>query len=205
MDDDELRRGKPTCHIQFDEATAILAGDGLLTLAFAVLAGKKRKSPDKWLSVIQAIAKASGYQGMIEGQMRDIASEGRHLDLKQLEQLHMLKTGAMFSVSVYTGALLGNADAQEIADLDAYARHIGIAFQITDDNLNVEGDPGIMGKAVGTDDLRQKNTYPALLGLDKSKELALRHIGNALKAIERFDRKADPLRAIAEYIVSRER
>jgi geranylgeranyl diphosphate synthase type II len=205
MDDDQLRRGKPTCHVQFDEATAILAGDGLLTLAFYVLAREERKAPDKWLAVIQAIAKASGCQGMVEGQTRDIGSEGRKLQLKELEKLHQLKTGAMFEVSIYSGALLGFGSQEQINALNTYARHIGIAFQITDDNLNVEGDPKIMGKAVGTDNLNQKNTYPALLGLDRSKALASQHLNIALKSIEHFNNKADPLRAIAKYIVNRKR
>jgi len=207
MDDDGLRRGKPTCHMEFDEATAILAGDALLTLAFEVSSKfQEEDSPTlavKQLQVIRAIAHAAGFQGMIEGQMQDIASEGANLTLNALEALHVLKTGALIEASVYVGACLGEADSLQIEQLCTYARRIGLAFQVVDDILNIEGDPSILGKAVGTDANRNKNTYPALLGLENSRSFSRRLIDDALKAVENFDNRADSLRALAQYIVER--
>ena len=168
MDDDDLRRGRPTCHREFDEATAVLAGDGLLTLAFEVLARTaltSRRNAPGWYRVIHSISIAAGHAGMIEGQMRDMAAEGNRLSLEDLEQLHRLKTGALVRASVETGALLADADSASAAALTAYADQLGLAFQVTDDVLNETGDPITMGKAVGTDKDRQKNTYPALMGL----------------------------------------
>jgi geranylgeranyl diphosphate synthase type II len=206
MDDDDLRRGQPTCHIAFDEATAILAGDALLTLAFQTLSSietTNEQQAAKWLRVIQLISHAAGYCGMIQGQMLDMDSEGSQLTLDALKSMHRLKTGALIEVSLRCGAELAGANLNQIQMLESYARQIGLAFQVTDDILNVEGDPAIMGKAVGTDKLRQKSTYPSLLGLAKSKIYARELIENALKALEPFDQKAEPLRAIARYIVER--
>jgi geranylgeranyl diphosphate synthase type II len=206
MDDDELRRGKPTCHTAFDEATAILAGDALLTLAFQVLSSAGPSDGGlnaKWLRVIHVIAVAAGNRGMIGGQMRDIASEGVRISIQELEQMHHLKTGALIEASISTGAILGDGNATQLKYLEIYARNTGIAFQITDDNLNVEGDPDVLGKAVGTDEARAKTTYPSLLGLKKSKELAREKTNSALQALDIFDNSADPLRAIAKYIVER--
>ena len=208
MDNDNLRRGKPTCHIAFDEATAILAGDALLTMAFQILSSidvEGTESYGVWLPVIQKIAKSAGYLGMIEGQMRDIEAEGRQLSRTELEKLHGLKTGALIEASVHAGALLGNGTAKQIEKLGIYARNIGLAFQVSDDILNVVGDPAIMGKAVGTDIYRKKNTYPSLLGTDQSGVFAEELISNALHALDIFDKKSDPLRAIANYIISRKR
>ena len=208
MDNDDVRRGKPTCHIAFDEASAILAGDALLTLAFQMLSTVKISNggqASKWLRVIHQIAGAAGYRGMIEGQMRDIASENRVLSLKELEELHALKTGALIEASVYCGAILEGNRAEQIDQLGIYAKNIGLAFQIKDDILNVEGDPALLGKAVGTDKTRQKNTYPFLMGLEKSKSFAQELVNRALQAVESFDSRADPLRAIANYIVQRNR
>ncbi len=208
MDDDALRRGKPTCHMAFDEATAILAGDALLTLAFQTLASIELSNAEqaaKWLRVIRLISYAAGYCGMIQGQMLDITSEGRQLTLAELKSLHRLKTGALIEASISSGAVLGGLNSNKISMFESYAQNIGLAFQVTDDILNVEGDPEIMGKAVGTDKLRNKSTYPSLLGLKKSKDFAGKLVENALQALESFDQKAEPLRAIAKYIVERKK
>lgn len=208
MDDDALRRGKPTCHMAFDEATAILAGDALLTLAFQTLSSVELNKADpaaKWLHVIQLISYAAGYRGMIQGQMLDIASEGKQLTLAELKSMHQLKTGALIEASLICGAVLGGLNSNKISALESYAQNIGLAFQVADDILNIEGDPEIMGKAVGTDKLRNKNTYPSLLGLEKSKDFAAQLVENALQALKSFDQKAEPLRAIARYIIERKK
>jgi len=208
MDNDDLRRGKPTCHVAFDEATAILAGDALLTLAFEVLSsvqftGENRASG--WLKIIHIISTAAGYRGMIRGQMLDMAAEGQHLTIDELKSMHALKTGALIEASLLCGALLADARKRQVEILKTYARNIGLAFQVTDDILNVEGNPKIMGKAVGTDKLREKSTYPALLGLETSRQFAENLVNEALQALEVFDKKADPLRALATYIIERKR
>ena len=208
MDNDSLRRGKPTCHIAFDEATAILAGDALLTLAFEVLASAASEHEVfavKWLKVIQIIAVAAGCHGMIQGQMLDMASEGRNLSAAELESMHTLKTGALIEASLHCGALIADAGIQETLMLKNFARSIGLAFQVTDDLLNVEGNPELMGKAIGTDRQHDKSTYPAVLGLDASKKFARQLVRNALQALENFDKKAEPLRALAIYIIERKR
>jgi len=152
MDNDSIRRGKPTSHVAFNESTAILAGDALLTLAFQILSSVHINiSAAKWLKVIHVVSLAAGYRGMIEGQMRDMASENSHISLKELEDMHLLKTGALIEVSVESGAILGNGNPEQIEQLKIYAKNIGLAFQITDDLLNVKGDPAITGKAVGSD------------------------------------------------------
>ena len=208
IDNDGFRRGKPTCHVAFDEATAILAGDALLTLAFQILSSIELKNEiyaSKWLSVIRTISRAAGYQGMIEGQMRDIASEGIMLTLNELEEMHSLKTGAIIEASIYCGAIIGNGGIKQIKQLGIYAKNIGLAFQVTDDILNVEGDPKVMGKAVGTDKNRKKSTYPSIMGINKSREFAEKLAGNALQSLDGFDNRSDPLRAIASYIIERKK
>jgi len=208
MDDDDLRRGRPTCHIAFDEATAILAGDALLTLAFEILSSieiTNKNNAFKWLRVINTIAKAAGYNGMIEGQIKDIAAEGKQLCLEDLEEMHVLKTGALIEASIIAGAILGNGSFEQIEKLKIYAKNIGLAFQVTDDILNVEGDPVVMGKDIGTDEARKKSTYPSILGIEKSKVFAKNLVNNALRALEHFDNKSDPLSAIAHYTIDRRR
>jgi geranylgeranyl diphosphate synthase type II len=209
LDNDDLRRGKSTCHIKFDEASAILCGDTLLNLAFEILSEAGLAAPADharmWLRVIDTIGRAAGCRGMIEGQARDIANEGTLLGRDDLQAMHELKTGALIRASVLSGAMLGKATEIQINQLDAYSRSIGLAFQVVDDILNITGDPDIMGKAVGTDAQRQKNTYPALMGLDASRQLAVDLIDSALQALSIFDNKADPLREIARYIVDRNR
>ncbi len=202
MDDDTLRRGKPTCHTAFDEATAILAGDALLTLAFQVLS---TLPPTEGMRVIGMVSRAAGHQGMIEGQMQDMAAEGSLLDIEALAGMHRLKTGGLIRAAVGTGALLAGAPPEAADHLDRYAGNIGLAFQVTDDLLNVDGDPAVLGKAVGTDRMRGKNTYPGLLGIDRSRTLAETLVAEALQALDDFDHRADPLRAIARYIIDRNR
>jgi len=208
MDDDRLRRGKPTNHIAFDETTAILAGDALLTLAFELLASIPAKADHEaksLLDIILNVSQAAGYKGIIEGQMQDLAAESAPLSLEALETMHALKTGALIGASVYTGAVLGGGSSQQIEQLGVYAKHIGLAFQVADDILNVEGDADLMGKAVGTDKHREKSTYPSLMGIARSKAFGDELVNNALKALEDFDRRSDPLRAIAAYIIKRNR
>jgi len=208
MDDDSLRRGQPTCHKAFDEATAVLAGDALLTLAFEVLAEAGMSQPEdsgKWLRVLHRIAAAAGYTGMIEGQMRDIDAEGKIISPAELEAVHRRKTGALIQAAVIGGAVLGCGGPRQLERLKDYAANIGLAFQVVDDILNVEGDPQRMGKAVGSDAARNKSTYPSLLGLEPARQLAGRLIESSLQALDLFDKKADPLRAIARYVAARKR
>ena len=208
MDNDDIRRGQPTCHVAFDEATAILAGDALLTLAFEVLSSTgfvQDNHVRNWMNVIHTIATAAGYKGMIEGQMQDMAGEGHLLCLEDLENMHALKTGTLIEASVTVGAILGKGSPDQIQQLKTYSKNIGLAFQVTDDLLDVEGDPNVMGKDAGSDQARSKSTYPALLGIEQSKQFAKKLVNNALKALDYFDNKAHPLRAIAYYIVDRKR
>ena len=157
-----------------------------------------------WLDVIRSISTAAGYCGMIQGQMLDISSEGKSLSLDQLESMHTLKTGALIEASLRCGAIIGGASRDQILSLDEYAENIGLAFQVADDILNVEGDPKIMGKAAGTDKLRHKSTYPSILGLAESKSLAKKLVNNALQAIKDFDKRSEPLLAIAAYVIERQ-
>jgi len=206
MDDDELRRGIPTCHVAFDEATAILAGDALLTLAFQILSSAQNSKPShgtKWLEIIHLISTAAGFHGMIQGQMLDISLEGHRLSRFELESMHRLKTGALIEASLCSGAAIGGGNHDQIEALEQYAKNIGLAFQVADDILNVEGDPELMGKAVGTDQLRDKSTYPSVLGLEESKKFAQDLVSKALHAIKLFDKRSDPLRAIATYVIER--
>ena len=208
MDNDDLRRGIPTCHAAFDEPTAILAGDALLTMAIEVLSTihpHQSQLAASHLEIIRIISKAAGPTGMIEGQMRDMTFQGNKTELKELEALHRLKTGALINASIHSGAILAGATDSQIEDLKEYADNLGLAFQVSDDILNVEGDPTLMGKAVGTDKQRKKAAYPSLMGNEKSKVFAKKLVINALKSIDNFDKKADPLRAIAFYVIERKR
>ena len=206
MDDDDLRRGRPTCHIAFDEPTAILAGDALVTLAFESLAiteDGSRQQMQTRLKIIQAIGRAAGHTGMIAGQMIDMAAEGSRLSLPELERMYRLKTGALIEASVHAGALLAGAPDEAAARLVAYAARIGLAFQIVDDILDIQGDPAVTGKPTGSDRDSAKNTYPAIVGIERSNETARQQVNHALQDLAGFDNKADPLRAIAAYIIER--
>jgi geranylgeranyl diphosphate synthase type II len=208
MDDDDLRRGKPTCHKAFNEATAILAGDGLLTAAFEVLArpGPNQASdPSKWLEAVYLIARAAGCSGMVQGQMMDLAAEGKAITLEELETLQRFKTGALIEVSVKSGAILGGGSAEEIAALGAYGVQIGLAFQLADDILNIEGKPELLGKPVGSDQAHQKVTGPSLIGLEQAKARARGLIESALEELEMFGQKGEPLAALARYMIERKK
>jgi farnesyl diphosphate synthase len=208
MDDDDLRRGQPTCHKAFDEATAILAGDALQTLAFKVLSRDPRLPVDNAvrLQMIDTLALASGSRGMAGGQAIDLESVGRELDVVQLENMHIHKTGALIRASVRLGALAcPDADPARVEGLDRYAKCIGLAFQVQDDILDIEGDPESTGKARGMDQAKSKPTYPALLGLEESREKAQLLRQEALDSIASLDERAEPLRWLADYIVSRKR
>ena len=207
MDNDEMRRGKPTNHKVFGEAKAILAGDGLLTEAFRVIAqiplGKIR--PEALLRVICLVAQASGYQGMVGGQVTDIQSERKTVEPATVEFIHSHKTGALIAASVTSGAILGAASETQINAINAYGRGIGLAFQISDDILDVEGDSEKMGKGMGGDARKKKVTYPSVHGLDASKRIQEQAIDQAIHSLKTFDSKADPLRAIATYIIERKK
>ena len=206
MDDDDLRRGQPTTHKKFDEACAILAGDGLQSLAFSALLDPRLSdcSSEIRLQMVTALAHAAGPAGMVGGQAIDLGSVGLKLDQKALEQMHRHKTGALIEVSVKLGALAsGRAQPEQLQALQTYAQAIGLAFQVQDDILDVESDTATLGKRQGADIARDKPTYPALLGLDAAKAYALELRDQALQALRPFDAAAGPLRELARYIVER--
>ncbi|EUB73618.1 Geranyltranstransferase [Pseudomonas sp. GM41(2012)] len=211
MDDDDLRRGQPTTHKKFDEACAILAGDGLQSLAFSALLDPRLSNSDAALTsdhlrlqMVSALALAAGPAGMVGGQAIDLGSVGLKLDQKALEYMHRHKTGALIEVSVKLGALAsGRAEKDELKSLQTYAQAIGLAFQVQDDILDVESDTETLGKRQGADIARDKPTYPALLGLDAAKAYALELRDQALHALRPFDAAAEPLRDLARYIVTR--
>jgi geranylgeranyl diphosphate synthase type II len=206
MDDDDLRRGQPTTHKAFDEACAILAGDGLQSLAFSVLTDARLtpQSAETRLAMVNALAQAAGPAGMVGGQAIDLGSVGLKLDQTALAFMHRHKTGALIEASVRLGALAsGNAGQDSLDALQTYARAIGLAFQVQDDILDVESDTATLGKRQGADIARDKPTYPALLGLDEAKHYALELRDQALEALLPFDEAAEPLRALARYIVER--
>ena len=206
MDDDDFRRGVPTNHRVFGEATAVLTGDALLTRAFWVLTefSPSVKEPALLVRVIREIAEAAGEGGMLGGQMADIESERKEIDLPTLELIHIRKTGAMVLASIRSGAILAGAEGDRLNALSEYGKCLGLAFQISDDILDVIGDRETMGKDPGQDHIRGKATYPALLGLSESKKRAQDLVERAISYISIFDRKAEPLRAIAQYIIERQ-
>ncbi len=206
MDDDCLRRGQPTTHIAFDEATAILAGDALQTLAFEVLADPQLTcGTDRLrLDMLHTLARASGAAGMVGGQAIDLAATGQHISQSHLERMHRHKTGALIAASVRLGALAsGQATTARLDALHSYATAIGLAFQVQDDILDITGTTEALGKQQGSDTAHDKSTYPALLGLEQAKSYALQLRDDALQALAGFDQNADILRQLADYIVER--
>lgn len=206
MDDDDLRRGRPTCHKAYDDATAILAGDALQALAFEILATDDalQTSAGNRIEMIKLLAQASGSVGMAGGQAIDLGAVGKDLTLEQLENMHLLKTGALIRASVLLGAMCSpDVHESKLQALDTYARCVGLAFQIHDDVLDVTADTETLGKPQGSDEEQNKPTYPALLGLEGAKERALDLHHRALAALEVFDESADILRKLSAYIVER--
>jgi geranylgeranyl diphosphate synthase type II len=209
LDNDDYRRGKPTCHKVFGEAIGILAGDGLLTEAFKLMTSQSVQGPSLrdggWvLDVIHEVAQAAGILGMVGGQVLDIESEGKEVDLPTLQYIHTHKTGALILVSVRVGARLGGAKEETLKAFTRYGERIGLAFQIADDILNVEGKAALLGKKTGSDLSRGKATYPSLLGVEESKRRARELLEFAVDAIRSFGPEAEPLRKIAGFILSRE-
>ncbi|MFL1465291.1 polyprenyl synthetase family protein [Marinobacter sp. HN1S83] len=204
MDNDELRRGRPTTHIAFDEATAILAGDALQALAFGWLAEAPALSDATRLTMVRELAAASGHRGMVGGQAIDLASVGMTLSIDALENMHRHKTGALIEASVRIGALTAESlPDQHLTALTGYAKALGLAFQVQDDLLDIEGDTSVIGKPQGSDLARGKPTFPSLLGNDGARELLSQLLETALDHLDDFGPEADPLRAMADYVVAR--
>jgi geranylgeranyl diphosphate synthase type II len=201
MDNDDLRRGMPTSHKKFGEAAAILAGDGLLSYAFELLTLPELTatlSPADQARIVHLIAKAIGPLGMVGGQALDLDAEGKAIPFEALRRIHRCKTGALITASVQAGAIGGQADPQQFAALSSYGEHLGLAFQIVDDLLNVEGTTEQLGKAAGSD-----ATYPAFFGLAGTREMAMEAVDAAIASLSDFDQRADFLRELARYIYTR--
>ena len=204
MDDDDLRRGKPTLHRQFDEATAILAADALQPLAFSLLADIRDVAPAIRARLVKLVADACGSTGMTGGQSMDLAAEGRVLSAAEIEHMYSLKTGALINASVVSAALLSEyLPADQASAIDAFGRTIGVAFQIKDDILDVEGDTAVIGKQSGADQRLGKATYPGLVGIDAARSRCDSLLRTALQQIDDFGEHADSLRWLARYIVER--
>ena len=207
MDDDDLRRGKPTCHIEFDEATAILAGDSLQTLAFETLSTHNFVgiSYNQQVALISVLAQASGLTGMCGGQSLDLAAADKAVSLEQLEQIHNLKTGALLRAAIKLGALCSpNCTSDILNKLDDFGKAIGLAFQVQDDILDIEADTETLGKPQGSDVAANKSTYPALLGLQGAKDKARQLYQDALKALDDINADTSELQALATYIIERD-
>jgi len=204
MDDDDLRRGIPTCHKAFGEATAVLAGDALLNLAFETLSGSQL-SDAKVRAMFSLIGQAAGSRGMCGGQQADLEAEGKPTDLETLERIHRLKTGALLTAAVACGGVAGGADPEQAEALERYGRAAGLAFQVSDDILDVVGDPETLGKTPGKDAAQEKTTYPSVVGLEESRSILRRLAGEAVAALNGFGPEAAALRALAEYIAERDR
>jgi len=208
MDDDDLRRGRPTCHRAFDEATAILAGDALQVLAFKILADDPAMTPDpvQRLAIVSVLAQASGPEGMAGGQAIDLSVEGTRPSAERIERMHAWKTGALIRAGVIMAAHSGVAlDAGRMQALARFGEHLGLAFQIQDDILDEEGETGVMGKTAGADSARAKPNYPAVVGLEAAKLRAKTLCDQGLEAIDWLPERADGLRQLARYIVHRDR
>ena len=206
LDNDDLRRGRKTIHKVYGEAMAILAGDGLLNYAYEIMLKESigKDDSNKYLKAINEIAKASGIYGMIGGQVVDIESEGKSIDKDKLDFIHMNKTAAIIIGCMRAGAIIGGASDNQLENITKYAKNIGLSFQIVDDILDVVGDEAKLGKKVGSDIDNEKSTYPSLIGLDKSKEIAKNLIEEAKLSISNIDKDREFLNSLADYIVDRE-
>ena len=205
MDNDDYRRGKLTNHKVFGEATAILAGDALLTLAFEVVLRQRDVPPETLLTVLKEISTAAGVSGMVGGQAIDLRSEGVQIDLATLKLMHLGKTGALFKAAIRSGAILAGATHEQLESLTRYAENFGLAFQITDDILDVTGDEKLLGKPTGSDAKNHKSTYVSLTSLDEAKRLAQAAVAEALDALKAFGSEADFLRELVQYLIARKK
>jgi len=204
MDDDDLRRGKPSCHNKFGEATAILAGDALLTKAFEVLSGAGAHSdPSVRSDLVMALAKAAGHEGMVGGQMLDLIAESDVLNRPETARLQRMKTGMLIAVSCEVGAILGEASESAKHALSAYAHNLGLAFQITDDLLDAEGNAKTVGKKTGKDKEAGKSTFVSLLGIERARNQAEDLVVQACEHLDFFGKKADPLKNMAQFVITR--
>ena len=205
MDNDDYRRGCLTTHKVFGEAIAVLTGDALQTEAFRLLSETETTNfpPEKMIRVIRLISAACGSKGIVGGQTVDLESEGKHISREQLDYIHMHKTAALITAAVLMGAILADADKDQLACLNSYGEATGLAFQITDDILDITSSTKQLGKPAGSDQEMKKATYPSLLGLDESKKIQLSLVQKAMDSIKSFDHKADPLREIAKRIIER--
>lgn len=204
MDDDDLRRGRPTCHVRFGEATAILAGDALQTLAFRTIAEDERLDLATRVALISELARASGTpEGMVAGQALDMEAEARQVNAAELEAIHRHKTGALIVAAARSGAIIGRATEAELEWVTSYAAHLGLLFQITDDLLDVTASAEALGKTPGKDAESRKATYPALYGIEETREAALKAHRAATAALDQIDRPAEVLRGIVEFILHR--
>lgn len=205
MDDDDYRRGKPTNHKVYGAGMATLAGDALLTMAFELFARQRGVSAETLLRVVCEVSEAAGANGMVGGQALDLASEGKRIEMDTLRRMHMAKTGALFRAAVRSGAILAGADEAALASLTEYAEAFGLAFQITDDILDVTGDESAIGKPVGSDERNHKSTYVTLTSLEEAKRLAREAADRAHEALAPLGEKAEFLDELAEYLVTRDR
>ena len=203
LDNDDLRRGRPTCHKQFGEATAILAGDALLTLAFEILAGAPVEHSRRVALIAEIAAAAGTRDGMVGGQVADLEAEGQAVSAETLEYIHRSKTAALIRASVLAGALAGGAKEEDLARLRRYGNQIGWAFQVTDDILDVEESSATLGKTAGKDQAQQKATYPALFGLEKSHQFARQLATEAIQELQPYGERGQPLRDLGEFLVLR--
>ena len=204
MDDDDLRRGRPTCHIRFGEATAILAGDALQTLAFRTIAEDEQLDLATRIALISELARAAGTpEGMVAGQGLDMEAEARQVNARELEEIHRHKTGALIVAAARCGAIIGRATEAEVNAVTAFASHLGLLFQITDDLLDVTASAEDLGKTPGKDAESRKATYPALYGVEETREAAAKAHHAACEALDRIDRPTTALRNIADFILNR--
>lgn len=204
MDDDDLRRGRPTCHIRFDEATAILAGDALQTLAFKAIAEDDRLAAETRIALISELARAAATpEGMVAGQALDMEAETRQVNGSQLEEIHRLKTGALIVAAARCGAIIGRASESELKAMTSYGSQLGLLFQITDDLLDVTATAEALGKTPGKDAQSNKATYPGLYGMEETRAAAMNAHADACAALDQIDRPADVLRRIADFILNR--
>jgi geranylgeranyl diphosphate synthase type II len=204
IDNDDYRRGKTTCHKVFGEAIGIMAGDGLLTEAFELMTKHSFGDPAVILDIVNEIARASGISGMVGGQVADIESEGKEVDFPTVQYIHTHKTGALILASVRTGVKLGGGDDETLKAFTHYGERIGLAFQIVDDILNVEGKAELLGKSTGSDLFKRKATYPSLLGVEESKRRATELMESAIDLLNPFGPEVEPLKEIARFIILRE-